>query len=561
MNGWINRVSLTLRVVIATAVLGTTALLGTQWVIEHEAQSRVNDLVGRRMLAEATLLQERIQSLGPLTLNGERLLAADGSAVNDRTDIVDHFAAATGSLVSIIVQDRRLVSSMKDEHGNRIGTGDPQASDPDTAAALREHDVVVGRGSVRGVARVGGYGVIRDKDNKVIGRVVVSTAVTDMEARATAASRKALLIAGGAAAILALLLGLAVRLSLRPVRDISAVIVALAGGRHEIAVPHGARSDEIGVMARAVDELRGALAQATSMEREAAEARLAAEQARIEARRQLAERVEQSFGGIALGIGGAVDRLGAVAEEIDQGAAIVRGEASEAASGAQAASVSVQGVAAGAEELAASTAEIARQVAEAAKVARMAADQARGTDATVRSLSDAAERIGEVIALITGVAGQTNLLALNATIEAARAGDAGRGFAVVASEVKGLASQTTRATEEIGGQIAGMRDATHQAVDAIRGIAGTIERLDSIATAIAAAVEQQAATTQEIARSAQTASQGAAGATSASGQVAHAAEAGSSQASTLKAASGELRLQGEKLNEELKVFVAGLRAA
>ena len=111
-----------------------------------------------------------------------------------------------------------------------------------------------------------------------------------------------------------------------------------------------------------------------------------------------------------------------------------------------------------------------------------AVEDARRTDAIVRELADGAQRIGDVVGLITSIAGQTNLLALNATIEAARAGDAGKGFAVVASEVKGLASQTARATEEIAGQITQIQAATREAVDAIRAISGTIEEVSGIAT-------------------------------------------------------------------------------
>src|SRR5207253_10906343 len=126
----------------------------------------------------------------------------------------------------------------------------------------------------------------------------------------------------------------------------------------------------------------------------------------------------------------------------------------------------------------------------------------------ITELSSAASRIGDVVKMITAIAEQTNLLALNATIEAARAGEAGRGFAVVASEVKALASQTAKATDEIGTQIAAMQTATQDSVGAIKEIGGTIGRIAEIATTIAAAVEEQGATTQEIARNVQQAAHG-----------------------------------------------------
>ncbi len=122
---------------------------------------------------------------------------------------------------------------------------------------------------------------------------------------------------------------------------------------------------------------------------------------------------------------------------------------------------------------------------EAAQVAETAVNDTRRTDVIVRALADGAEKIGHVVGLIANIAGQTNLLALNATIEAARAGDAGKGFAVVASEVKSLATQTGKATEEITGQIGQIQAATKEAVDAIRGITMTVDKVSTIASAIA----------------------------------------------------------------------------
>ena len=143
-----------------------------------------------------------------------------------------------------------------------------------------------------------------------------------------------------------------------------------------------------------------------------------------------------------------------------------------------------------------------------ATLASRAVNQARDTDGTVQGLAQSAGRIGEVVGLINTIAAQTNLLALNATIEAARAGEAGRGFAVVASEVKSLASQTAKATEEISEQIADIQKVAGEAIDAIKNIGGIIGEVNEVATAIAAAVQQQGAATQEITRSTQFAAKG-----------------------------------------------------
>jgi methyl-accepting chemotaxis protein len=200
-----------------------------------------------------------------------------------------------------------------------------------------------------------------------------------------------------------------------------------------------------------------------------------------------------------------------IATEIDNIVALANDATQKAAASADAAmetSGNVQAVASGAEELAASVAEISRQVTQASDVAIEAVEQAKRTTSVVSGLVTSAQRIGQVVELINSIAGQTNLLALNATIEAARAGEAGRGFAVVASEVKQLASQTARATDEIGSQISEVQSITTQAVSAIGQISATIERLDAISSSIASAVEEQAAVTKDMSQNMQTASRG-----------------------------------------------------
>jgi len=224
-------------------------------------------------------------------------------------------------------------------------------------------------------------------------------------------------------------------------------------------------------------------------------------------------------------------------------------------------SANIQTVAASAEELTASINEISRQVAQSSSIAERAIATAQRTDTVVQALADGARQIGDVVGLISNIAGQTNLLALNATIEAARAGEAGKGFAVVASEVKGLATQTARATEDISRQITQIQSTTSEAVQAIRGIVSTISEVGSIGTAIAAAVQQQGAATREIAESVHQASAG-------SQQVSHsvavvndgARATGKAADHVLGAATG-LSERARNLEEAMRSFLAALRAA
>ena len=218
-------------------------------------------------------------------------------------------------------------------------------------------------------------------------------------------------------------------------------------------------------------------------------------------------------------------------------------------------------MAAAAEELGASVSEISRQVDGSAELARRAVSEANRTADLVQALDGSVSRIGDVVVLISQIAGQTNLLALNATIEAARAGEAGRGFAVVAAEVKELANQTARATDEIGRQIGLIQGATGEAVSAIGDITARIREIDVVATSIAAAVEQQGAATQEIVRNVAEASSGTSEVTANIGGVAQASEETGAAASQVLSAAAELSRQADRLGSDVARFLATVRAA
>jgi methyl-accepting chemotaxis protein len=225
------------------------------------------------------------------------------------------------------------------------------------------------------------------------------------------------------------------------------------------------------------------------------------------------------------------------------------------------ASSSVESVAAAAEELSASINDISQQAAHAAGIASRAVHQARETDGTVQGLAQSAGRIGEVVGLINTIAAQTNLLALNATIEAARAGEAGRGFAVVASEVKSLASQTAKATEEISEQIADIQKVAGDAINAIQAIGGIIGEVNEVATAIAAAVQEQGAATQEITRSTQYAAQGTKNVSDNITGVKTDADAAAGAAEHVRQASELLETQSRQLGDQVSTFLGKIRAA
>ncbi|HYG86773.1 MAG TPA: methyl-accepting chemotaxis protein [Azospirillum sp.] len=347
---------------------------------------------------------------------------------------------------------------------------------------------------------------------------------------------------------------------IRPLSRIAAVMEDLAKGDLQIAVEGADRNDEVGTLARSLQVFKDAAIANRRMEEEQR-----VEQTRKEDRQRQIESYIATFDRVvsnALGrVASASTDLNRTAESMATLAEQTNRQAAASAAAAEQTSANVQTVASATEEMAASIQEISRQVATSNDIASKAAAQAQETTNSVRSLADAANRIGEVVNLIHNIAAQTNLLALNATIEAARAGEAGKGFAVVASEVKALANQTSKATEEIAAQIASVQAATQGTVGAIEGIGHTIATINEIASAIAAAIEEQNATTGEITRNVQQAAQGTEEVSTNVVQVNQAATQTGTAATQVLGASNELAQQAETLKQEVESFLARIRAA
>ncbi len=304
-------------------------------------------------------------------------------------------------------------------------------------------------------------------------RAAAKAAGTASEAAAAKASRAVTLL-GGCAVVLAILLSVLIARSITvPLGELRARLQDIAEGDGDLTarLPEGG-ADEVGAVSHAFNRFADKVA-------------------------RLVATVAQN----AVGLGGAAEEMSAVSQQLRAGSEVVSGQAEEMAAATQQMSGSIVTIAAGSEEMVASTGDIAKSSFTAAEVVGNAVAVAGSANQAVAELGAASVEIGSVIKVITSIAEQTNLLALNATIEAARAGEAGKGFAVVANEVKELAQETARATEDIGRKLEAIQSGSAAATEAIERIGGIISQVHDTQTTIAAAVEEQTATTADMGQS------------------------------------------------------------
>ncbi|WP_374370977.1 methyl-accepting chemotaxis protein [Dongia sp.] len=343
-----------------------------------------------------------------------------------------------------------------------------------------------------------------------------------------------------------------------PIMSLAEVMRRLSTGERDVTVRGAARKDEVGQMASALHVFKENMIAA---ERLRAEQQIEQDR-QVERARRMAEEVskfDKVIAEVVNAVGSAATELQGTAQSLSSTAEETSQQSNAVSAAAEEMTQNVQTVAAATEELSASIREISGQVTESTRIVGQAVNQANDTNAQVKALAAAAEKIGDVVTIINEIAGQTNLLALNATIEAARAGEAGKGFAVVASEVKTLATQTARATEEIGTQIRAIQESTESSATAIHNITQTIDRVNEISTTIASAVEEQGAATQEISRNVQQAAMGSGEVTSNIVGVTEASRLTSSASTEVLTAATELSRYGETLRAEVDSFLHTVR--
>ena len=551
---------------VLAADVGTLEEISASFTLYEKAFAKVTDLAHKAGLNETVGLQGAMRKAvheveKVVGEAGEVRLTADMLML--RRNEKDFLARSAASYVETFARNEKVLL-------DRVAAGTlPEATKERVVALMKEYGAsfrnlaevwMAMPQETAGLSRV--FAQVTPKVDALIAKLEAQAAKAEAESLAIDDQvERTIIIAIGAATLLTLLASFLIgRAITRPVGAITGAMQKLSAGALDTEVPERDRRNEIGQMASALQVFKDNMIEAERLRAE----QQAEQQRQIDRGKSIEASVlafEKSIGEIVGTVSSAAAELQTAAGSMSATAEETNRQATTVAAASEQASTNVQTVSAATEELSSSIGEISRQVSESSRISGRAVEEAGKANVTVESLAVEAQKIGEVVKLISDIASQTNLLALNATIEAARAGEAGKGFAVVASEVKSLAAQTAKATDEISQRIGQIQGATKGTVEAIGSIQKTIEEISGISTTIASAVEEQGAATQEIARNVQQAAADTGEVSSNITGVTKAAGETGAAASQVLGSAGELSRQAETLRGQVNEFLTTVRAA